>query len=253
MYSFRPEELFRVNEALRYRLYSMPAEAGSFVIVDDFYADPVAVRRLLLTTPYPVWDRDVSGANLVEYSDCRQGFQLSFNEPQDAIRALCAQTLDVRLPRNRTSFVSNLFRSHTEPPSGAQPRPHDDGICIAAIVMLNTPEECAGGTAFYRSRAPALTCMPIQADEYRARRGQVYTGTRNEVGAGYFLDGWEQYWERVATVEMRFNRLLIYPGVLFHGHWHAPGSFVDCWRVNQAMFFEEPAFGAAYSGISRAY
>jgi len=242
MYRFRPTELFRTQAEMDYRRYTLPDGAGRYLVVDDFYADPLAVRRLLLTTPYPAWERDLSGANLVAYSDCRQNIQLPTDPAQDAIRGLAAQALGIQVPRNRPNFVTNLFRNEHEPPATAQPRPHDDGPSLAAIVMLNLPEECAGGTAFYASRDPAVSCMPADPQAYQSLRSQIYSQDREEARAGYFLDHWQTHWERIAQVEMQFNRLLIYPGLQFHGHWHAPGSFIEHWRVNQTFFFDDPIF-----------
>jgi hypothetical protein len=245
MYRFRASDIFQVNRDLSCQVHSLANGAGRYLVVDGFYADPLSVRRLLLTTPYPAWERDISGTNLVDYSDCRQTFHLPFEAPQQAIRELAGRALEVRLPVIRAGFVTNLFRNHNEPPATAQPRPHDDGPCLAAVVMLNLPEECVGGTAFYQSRTPALPCMPQAPEDYQAARGEIYTGPRQESGAGYFLDHWADHWERVATVDMRFNRLLVYPGLMFHGHWHLPGSFVEHWRVNQALFFDNPEFSGA--------
>ncbi|AKS41370.1 DUF6445 family protein [Wenzhouxiangella marina] len=242
MYRFRPSELFRTQAEMDYQAFTLPNGAGRYLVVDDFYADPLAVRRLLLTTPYPAWERDVTGANLQAYSDCRQNIQLPTHQVQDAIRGLCQQALGIALPRNRPNFVTNLFRNEVEPPVTAQPRPHDDGPSVAAIVMLNLPEECAGGTAFYCSRNPPVACMPTDPASYQALRQQIYLGSREEARAGYFLDQWEEHWQRIATVEMKFNRLLLYPGLQFHGHWHVPGSFTEHWRLNQTFFFDDPVW-----------
>lgn len=242
MYSYRPETVFHVNAAPHVALRSLPGDAGHYLVVDDFYADPLALRRLLLSTPYPAWERDTSGANLVDYSDCRQTILLPFAEPQYSICELAARYLGIRVEALRNTFVTNLFRNHREPSPGAQPRPHDDGICLAAIVMLNIPDECAGGTAFYRCRSPDLAGMPRDPTQYAERRRQVYTGPRAELQAGYFLEHWSEHWKLLDAVEMRFNRLLIYPGMLFHGHWHVPGSFREHWRINQALFFDQLSF-----------
>lgn len=242
MYRFRPAEVFRTNDDFEYRVYTLPNGAGHFLVVDDFYADPLSVRRLLLTTPYPAWERDTTGANLEDYSDCRQNIQLPTDQAQNAIRGLSEQALGIRIPGNRPNFVTNFFRNQKEPPASAQPRPHDDGRSVAAIVMLNLPEECAGGTAFYCSRNPPVARMPDRPEDYQAMRGRIYTQDREEARAGYFLDGWEQHWERIASVDMKFNRLLLYPGLQFHGHWHVPGSFVEHWRINQTFFFDDPQF-----------
>ena len=64
------------------------------------------------------------------------------------------------------------------------------------------------------------------------------------------MEGWKRYYERMALVEMKFNRLLVYPGIPFHGHWQEPGAFRDTWRLNQLFFFADAQLHPPYHQIS---
>ena len=75
MYTYRPADVFRVSDSMRYEVHTLPGDAGRYLVADDFYADPMAVRNLLLTTPFPIWERDQSDGNGVDYFDCRQQLQ----------------------------------------------------------------------------------------------------------------------------------------------------------------------------------
>ncbi len=253
MYPYRPADVFRVNPDARVEQRTLPDDAGRYLVVDDFYADPDAVRRLILTTPYTIWAHHETSRNFVDYYDCRQNIQVPFLEPQQALAAMSTQGLTIDVTQGRHHFVTNVFKLINDQPPDSQPFPHDDGINVAGIVMLNTPEECSGGTAFYRCKDPDITCMPLERERYDALRQRIYSGPRGHKGSAYFLEQWQRWWERVEMVEMRYNRMLVYPGILFHGHWQEHNAFKDVWRVNQLMFFDEVEFHPYYKGISKEW
>lgn len=90
---------------------------------------------------------------------------------------------------------------------------HSDDICaqFASVLYLNEPEQCQGGTAFWKHRGIGIDRMP-NADAL-ARAGY---------DAKWFCAMMQKewcdltWWEQRAMVEMKFNRFLTYPTSLFH-------------------------------------
>ena len=246
--------MFRVNPQLDFEVRTLPDDGGRYLICDNFYADADAVRQLILSTPYPMWaNTPAQSRNFVDYHDCRHSLLIPSFEPQSAVAQLARDYLQIEIQQGRHHFSTNVWKLLTEQPPNSQPFPHDDGLNCAALVMLNTPEECSGGTAFYRCKKPRLCAMPLETRRREQLIEQVYSGARSHNGQCYFLERWERYWQCLDIVEMRFNRLLIYPGVLFHGHWQEPNTFRDCWRVNQLMFFDQVAFHPYYHQLCRSW
>ena len=74
---------------------------------------------------------------------------------------------------------------------------HVDGCSNAGIVYLTLPEHCAGGTTIYR---------------HNPTGDEIYNKANREL---YDFNDPEQ-WEVLREVEMAYNRLVMYPGQLFH-------------------------------------
>lgn len=118
----------------------------------------------------------------------------------------------------------------TDPPEHLSPRqclPHRDRFDLpgnemaAASVLYLFPEGRFGGTSFYRpKRSPEQTqrllidAARLPATDFRQRYG---------LGPSYVQDG-NDWFERVALVPPRFNRLICYDGGLFHCSEIRPGD-----------------------------
>lgn len=96
---------------------------------------------------------------------------------------------------------------------------HADTICAewASILYLNLPEQCHGGTAFWRHNILRIDAMPT-AEEARQ------WGEPSEVAKRIGYD-WQNpsLWEQVGFVGMKFNRFVTYPTKLFHSRWPQTG------------------------------
>jgi hypothetical protein len=90
---------------------------------------------------------------------------------------------------------------------------HSDGICAeyAALLYLNTPEQCFGGTAFYTHKELNVPSLPT-----REEIGDFYDAVCKQMDEE-FKD--PAKWEQSGFVGMRFNRLALYPTSMFHGRW----------------------------------
>lgn len=93
---------------------------------------------------------------------------------------------------------------------------HSDDICAqyASVLYLNTPEQCTGGTAFWKHAALGVSHL-LSREELEARG--------MDVDAFYKLMNREwkdaEAWRQVAFMEMKFNRFLTYPTCFFHSRW----------------------------------
>lgn len=94
------------------------------------------------------------------------------------------------------------------------------GERIAASVLYLFRDPALGGTAFFRPRHPVARIVElVQAS---ARLTGAEFERRYGVAPGYMTES-NAWFERVAAVPARFNRLVLYPGSVFHGaHITAP-------------------------------
>jgi hypothetical protein len=97
---------------------------------------------------------------------------------------------------------------------------HSDDICAqwASVLYLNLPEQCSGGTAFWRHRELGIECLPSR-DELE-RRGI------NPVVFYQQMDlDWRDLkkWEMVHHAKMAWNKFITYPTSFFHSRFPFEG------------------------------
>ena len=179
----------------------------TLVIKDDFYTNPDEVRALALGKTYA---------------------QPPAGTPRLAVTAICDESESKAMYDRLTPFlpqvegnpivgVNILFR-YTLANAQKKVFCHVDGCSGAGIVYLSKPEHCAGGTTIYRHKATG--------DEiYNKQNRQLYD----------FRD--PAQWEVIEEVEMVYNRLVIYPGQLFHAITPVFfGERIDNSRLTQNVF-----------------
>lgn len=151
--------------------------------------------------------------------------------------------IELRLPDAVTARLDEFFARHarralgfrrtveaysrlsivTTPPDQLEPRQwicHRDrqraaaGEGVAACVLYLFTDPALGGTGFYRPRRPEPEVARLVHDS-GVLAGPEFTA-RHGITPGYQVDS-NAWFEKVASVEARFNRLIFYDGMQFHG------------------------------------
>lgn len=179
----------------------------SIVIRDDFYPDPDQLRQLALNKSYQ--EPPPGTPRLAVTAICNEA------ESRDMYERL--QLYLPQMPDNKVVGANILFR-YTLANAQKKVFCHVDGCANAGIVYLSKPEHCAGGTTIYRHK-------PTGDEIYRRQNRQLYD----------FRD--PSQWEVIREVEMVYNRLLMYPGQLFHAITPVFfGDSIDNARLTQNVF-----------------
>jgi hypothetical protein len=198
-------------------------------VIDDFYDDPMAVRELALAASY----RRESGypaPGTIARAD------LDVTAARDRI----ADILGVRL-RASQSALWNTFRMQLagdrhNVEAGARIHAHA-GLGWVGLIYLTLPEHCRGGTAFYRHRATQLSDLsdPGSVEATLAARGWSFAELVERLDAeGNLLSEWDHLF----TIPMKFNRLVIFRGGLFHGLGALFGTEAANARLTQNLAFD---------------
>jgi len=152
--------------------------------------------------------------------------------------------------RGKNAFLTNVVRSDV-PVQPADTVPHHDEYLFAAQVYLNAPEQCRGGTGFYRHRATGLERFPFNELLLRRYREHVEPilkangiTTAEELKAlvankrkyDDFITDSNEEWELIHLVGMEYNRLTVYEGSLFHAAYIERPWFADYYRIAQVLF-----------------
>ena len=97
---------------------------------------------------------------------------------------------------------------------------HSDDICAkyASVLYLNPPEQCKGGTAFWRHKELMLDRLPAPED-------LESVGTDPNTFYREMNDDWKRLekWFQIGMVPMKWNRFITYPTSLFHSRFPFEG------------------------------
>lgn len=180
---------------------------SSFVVIDDFFPDPAKVRAAAMSKAYE--PPPLGSGRLALTARC------DADETADMLKCL-KHRVDAPVSA-QTAEAQVLFRFTTSTAS-KQVECHYDACRYAGIVYLSLPEHCQGGTRFFRH-------VPTGDEQFDVDHAALYD----------FRD--PEQWEVTASVDMKFNRLVFYPGHLFHAITPVFfGSGIEDGRLTQNVF-----------------
>jgi hypothetical protein len=209
------------------KLARMPT---SLIIVDDFLDDPLPLRNAALRLDYPDLTGAFPGRNSVQRINIEgldQAVSRVVGEP------LRGQEHPQSHGKCRITLANDLGRA----------RVHVDPSHWSGILFLSRPEDCRGGTEFFRHKATNTERAPYNNEE-AARYG--YPSAKEMVDRIISDDGKDDdKWEMSMRVPMRFNRLILLRPWLWHTAGENFGDSIENGRLVYLMFFEAQQRGPA--------
>lgn len=195
----------------------------SLIIVDDFLDQAQALREAALNLTYPPQSAMYPGRNSTE--------KINLEGLDDQVSRLVGEPLRaIGPPQSHGNFRLTMAADR-----GAA-RVHIDKAHWSGILYLSRPQDCLGGTEFFRHIETGLERIPMNAVELKAsgfsHASQVGTGLVDRDSND------PNKWELVMRVPMRFNRLLLLRPWLFHTAGENFGDRPENARLVYLMFFE---------------
>lgn len=224
--------VFALNPAAQLRIESVSDECP-VLVVDQFYADPQAVRRLALGGSF----------------DSTRAYYPGLHSPipDAALQPLFEQVAQLlgRLgtPGLKAEHFTSDFSIVTTPASemlANQKHPHVDGLVIAGVIYLSPELEI--GTCLFRHLPSGMAMLHDEAEmaAYNAWLREHGEATQPDTYA-VEQDG---IWERLHTIKGCYNRLVMYPGNAFHSidmrDVQANHTMATA-RLTQRLFVNPPA------------
>lgn len=193
--------------------------------IEDFYADPELVRDQAIHAEYAVASAIYPGRHCI----------LRSAEANQVVAILCGVLTRLGDSIYDPADVITDFSIVVARPDDLiayQKHPHIDPTPALGIVYLNPVG--GAGTSFYYNKF--IGSAVIVTDEHR-RRLEEFNATlaRQYEPEGYDLTD-NPCWQRIYRIEGRFNRLVVYPGNVFHAVdiQHIPEMFsMDTVRLTQ--------------------
>jgi uncharacterized protein DUF6445 len=186
-----------------------------FITKDNFLRDPEAIRALMPDMPF----QDIRGPDHQVYKRVAVADRNLFNEEiKEFIGAPVAQRYSV--------FRLNF---NGEDPNSAI---HTDAFydSHALVLYLSRPEDCAGGTAFWRHKKTGFTTWPSKQEILRKGKNP------QRMWLDLTLD-WDNLdaWEQTHLAEMKYNRAICYSTTMFHSRYPFK-AFGNCPENGRLIF-----------------
>lgn len=194
----------------------------SMIIVDDFLDNAQALREASLRLTYPPQESMFPGRNSVERIDIEglaQQVSRLVGEPLEAMPPPQAHA------KSRITLAADKGKAKV----------HVDAAHWSGILYLSRPQDCQGGTEFFRHRATNTDRAPYDDREAVALG---YSSAKGMVDEILERDGTDDSkWEMTQRVPMRFNRLLLLRPWLWHTAGANFGDTLENGRLVYLMFF----------------
>jgi hypothetical protein len=192
-------------------------------MIDNFLADPEQARRQALRLGF---DRSRKDGNY-------PGVLSDAPLPIGGLEASVSKILGVPV-RPAAGTVHGHLRLTLRQEKGLS-GVHIDPASYSGILYLSAPENCRGGTDFFRHRRTGLERVPGDPLAIaRAGYADVNALIEDVVNKDTLSPS---RWERTFTVPMRFNRLILFSPWMFHNSGSGFGDKVGNGRLVYLMFF----------------
>jgi hypothetical protein len=198
----------------------------TLLIVDDFIDNAPGLREAALRLTYPEQQGAFPGRNSLE--------RINIGGLAEEVSRLVGEPLQPIEPLESHAKCRLTLARDT-----ARAKVHIDQSHWSGILYLSRPEDCQGGTDFFRHIATNSDHAPTDRQELAARGYQSFEEMHREIIEKDSLD--DSKWERTMHVPMRFNRLVLLRPWLWHTAGPAFGDRPENGRLVYLMFFRSSA------------
>ncbi|WP_291845245.1 DUF6445 family protein [Maricaulis sp.] len=197
------------------------------IIIDDFLPEPERIRQAALSLRYPPRPERASypgrnAATALNLSGIEQLIEQIVHEP-----VAPAPQSSHAVPR--LALDGDTSRASV----------HIDFNHWSGMIYLTRPEHCVGGTHFFRHRATGWDRAPVFPGEAEAK------GFANaDAALKTILDNDQNdpsKWEETMTIPMRYNRIVLFRGYMWHDAGVSFGTTPENGRLILPLFFENTA------------
>lgn len=198
----------------------------TIIVVDDFMDNADQVRDAALKLEYP------EPPKAAYYSGRNSAQRVNLQGVTEQASRLAGEPLE---PVPGTGH--GKFRLTLEGDEGRGDIHIDSQCHWSGIFYLSRPEDCRGGTEFFRHKPTDMERVPMTPAELRQCGMQSFDDVVEKIMKPHSSD--RSQWESTMLVPMKFNRLVLFRPWLWHGA--GPGFGIDTrtGRLIYLLFFRQ--------------
>jgi hypothetical protein len=194
----------------------------SLIVVDDFLEQPHELRSAALRLTYPEQDGAFPGRNSLQ--------RITIDGLVEQVSRIVGEPLGLLTPpqshaKCRITLGGDKGRASV----------HVDKAYWSGILYLTLPEDCQGGTDFFRHKRTGTDRGPLNREELAAMGFSSIEEMHREIIEKDSNDS--SAWELTMRVPMRFNRLVLLRPWLWHTAGPGFGDRIENGRLVYLMFF----------------
>jgi len=194
------------------------------IIVDDFLGQAQQLRDLALAQDYPGLEEDTY------FPGKNSQFAQQINGLTERVSAIVGEPL-----RPAEGAAHCKFRMAMEGDKGSA-SVHIDDAHWSGMLYLSKPEDCQGGTDFFRHIPTNTDHAPLSQDDFAKLGISSVQQMWDEILWPHTND--TSKWEHLMRVPMRFNRLALFRPQQWHDAGPGFGNCPDNARLVYMMFFK---------------
>lgn len=191
-------------------------------IIDDFLSDPETVRAQALRLQY---------TRVGHYPGHDSIERLAIGGLDEAVSAIMRQRFRACSTQETAHSSCRLTLASDDKIPGV----HVDPSNLSGILYLSRPQDCRGGTEFFRHIRTNTDRVPMTKAELSSLGYASYQELHRDIVLKEGLD--RSKWEQTMSVPMRFNRLVLLQPQYWHTSGPGFGDNVENGRLVYLMFF----------------
>ena len=186
----------------------------AIIVIDDFFKSPELLEEESKTIKY------MAPKDLSRYMSVKSKYAAGFHRKLNAIAK------DKKITKDKIKWLSKESASYRKISYDQVTKnnvgfyAHSDFLAsnFIALLYLNRSADCHGGTGFYSHKETGLQEIHYNSKPALAVMKKMGIDG-NELWAMLLKDARDSSkWELTQLVKMKYNRMLIYNGTLFHSH-----------------------------------
>jgi len=195
----------------------------AFLMVDDFLGNPDVARAAALALGYDPANKHGN------YPGLLSDRPLEIPGLDDTVSRLIGHA--VKAAPDTSHNHCRLTLKGDRGRSGV----HIDPAFYSGILYLSRPQDCRGGTDFFRHKRTGLDRVPASLEGVQAAGYADHDALIEEVVNGDTLK--PAKWDKSFTAPMRYNRLILFSPWAFHNSAAGFGDRAENGRLVHLMFF----------------